>query len=189
MSSQAAVFTQATGATQPSYVLSDPTYNGKPTLRFNGSQQMTSAVLTTPIVQPCTLVVVGHSAGTGAVQQGFVSGQGGSDLLVYWQNVYRVYAGAAINSTIGVAFPTVITGLMNGASSAVYINNSQPSNATGTVGSGSATQLTIGEYVAGAGFLTGTIAEIVLYNALLNSTALTALFQYFAARYNPGGWS
>lgn len=47
----------------------------------------------------------------------------------------------------------------------------------------------IGQQVGGVGSWTGKVAEVLAYNQALTQYQVSFLFQYFAARYNPGAWS
>jgi hypothetical protein len=181
--------TSTVAGAQPTYTTSDAAYGGKPTLGFDGaSKYMFRAALATPLNQPCTVIIVGQSTQVGT--QFFTDGFDGT-------NSIRVEAlagptlglratGSVVSGTANVLFPSIIGAVVNGVSSALYVNNptAPVSVATGNPGSAGLVGITLGAaFTDSADFLNGKVAEVIVYNRALSVGELSLIYAYAAARY------
>lgn len=179
---------QATAAKQPTYIASDPNYNGKPTLQFvsANSQFMFSGTWTTALNQPSTVIMVGNSDGSGATQywkDGLVIDSGNiaataNDLI---------YAGTVLSAGATNASPKIIAGIYNGASSVIY--RSQKTGTSGNAGTTGVTGFTLGSggaasYPAGVNTLNGKIAEALVFNRALSNEEVGLVMTYLGQKYN-----
>jgi len=180
--------TQATAVKQPTYVASDASYNGLPTVSFGGAQSMNTAALlpSSPIAQPITMILAGqtHQSPGGS----FLCEFSGTRFLFYYTTIgpdLRVFAnGSELLDNVNVADQKhVYAAQFNGAASALYIDNSQTAAASGTVGAGSLTDLAVGSESGTANFLTGKIAEVIVYNSVISPIQRSTLFAYLGSRY------
>lgn len=171
---------QATGSKQPTVNAADAAYGGQSTLSFAlaSSQELRfTASPTTP--QPVTVYLVGQSGASGA--QYFFGN--GTSINMGYAGHYFVDAGTTLFGTNNSASPQAFCGVFNGASSALYVNNSQTANASGQSGATNLTGTTgIGSAVGGV-FLNGKIAEIIIDAASDSAATRATVFAYFAARY------
>lgn len=177
---------QATAGLQPAYTAVDATYNSKPTIGFTGSQRLRSGTWTSTQNQAFTRMVIGHGASDGTnnyfmdnitgTQAAIIANSGGG---------LDLYDGATLTAT-GVlpATPQAIVTVDNGGSSKIYANARTVKN-TGAAGAGVITGTTIGNYQGGGAFaLTGSIAEVVIWNGALTQAQIEAALAYAGSRYN-----
>jgi hypothetical protein len=174
--------TQGTTGDQPAYNASDPAYNGQPTVQFNGSPDYMQMAALFP-AQPSTVYVVGECT-SGSGNEPFFTESGNSAGL-YFSGVWEIYAGAVLSSANSVRTRQYFAAIFNGASSDLYINNPTTPAASGNAStiSPSGTQY-LGTQGLGA-FITGKIAEIIVYAGAHTSAQVTTVFAYFNNRYLP----
>lgn len=177
--------TQATGSQQPTYITSDGAANGKPTLSWSGAaSQVLVGNYTGSPAQPYTIIVVGQTSAS-AQQATFTTATGALQMLGN-AGVWAYYDGTVVSSAVASTSLSVVAGVFNGASSALYVNNSQTAAANGNPGS---TVMGTNYYVGAAlssgasNPLTGKIAEIIVYTVGLTTAQLKVIFQYLGARY------
>lgn len=187
-SSSGLVFTQATGSKQPTLNSADASYGGQPTLSFaSANAQVLISTGNLTLNQPCTMLIVGNMSGA-SVSQAYIDFNT-TELIVYNAGSGTsefLFAGTtSIGGSIGNNVnPQVIAAIANGASTAVYGNNSKTPLQSGTAGAnnGSGT-ISIGAQKPGnVTFLNGKMAEVLLYNRALSQAELTALFTQYAGR-------
>lgn len=182
--------TQGTAAKQPTYNASDAAYNGLPSLSFlnaSATVLVTGAVTTG---QPATVAIVGQATKISA-NGGFTDAGSGSGYLAVYATSTNSFASmisnaTGFNSTTDISAQHVVAGAFNGASSKLFVDNSQIPVATGTCGSAAATTLAIGGNGLGVNPLTGKVAELVVVNRILSPGEMTLLFAYYGARYGIG---
>ena len=174
---------QATEANRPALVAA--VINGQPVIRFTRANADHLARATTPTpVQPYTWVMVAALTTGSAIFQWAVS-DGASFRSLGYNNSDQpaIFSGGVVADDVASDgnFHALI-GVFNGASSEIFVDNA--SVVTGDAGAGNFS----GGIVVGAGPsasdpLGGDIAEVLLYDHVLDASERTALDTYFAARY------
>jgi hypothetical protein len=162
---------QATGANQPN--TGTRTQNGLNVIDFNGTSDAMRAPWGSTLAQPFTVFVVAASDSV-AAQRGMCDASGGAasdSLLMYHPpgSTWAIYAGASVSS--GVTANTaahVHTGLFNAASSQMWTDATAGSAAN--AGLRDMATLAVGTEEPGTNLWDGWIAEVIVYNAALNST-------------------
>jgi hypothetical protein len=178
---------QGTGSAQPTYVTIDAAYGNKATLSFASASSQVLQSASWTLSQPCTQIVVGNVTSSAAAQ-GFVDFQSAGTE----QTMYNPTGGgggmfAGVNLSAGaVTSPSVLAGTFNGASSNLYLNNSQTAAASGSAGTNNGQGgIDVGSLGGGApsAFLNGKIAEMIMYNRNLGAAELKSVFAYLGSRY------
>ena len=188
---------QSTSGDRPTYIASDSAYNNHPTVNFIGAntQFLYSGTWTTPIAGANTIFIIGNDDGNSSIANGG-DGEGFVDTyqdpsnenILFTNTTWGTYVTEGLVSTIpSYGLPTVVAAVFNGASSAIYINSST-ANITGSDTAGGLTDLVLGNYnqiVSGVlpGYLTGKIAEVIIYSRALTSTEITKVMTYAQTRY------
>lgn len=179
---------QGTGTKQPTYNASDPAYNNRPTLSFAhaSSQFMQSGTWSSALSAPITAFIVAN--GDPAIGSGFLGDQSVKlfELLsINNSNDVYLYGGAFLVSLTTLTInPRVIAGVMNGASSAIYVSAKTAKN-TGDTGSGGIGQLFVGlEGAGGSSYLQGKIAEVIIYNRALLASEIAQVLVYCGSKYS-----
>lgn len=180
---------QATGAKQPVYISSTAGFNNRPTLQFTAANTSTlrSGVWSVAPSQPITWIVAASQSS--ALAQYMVDGLSNNVMGIVWRpdlTEFELDAGAGLMTGASTyqAGPLVYGAVFNGASSAIYINNSQTAAATGSAGTGPSTGMNIGAAGGGAANpFSGNIAEIVAYTGTLTPAQSLAVFSYMGSRY------
>jgi hypothetical protein len=179
---------------QPAYLSSDPGYNNLPTLGFassNGQNLGTSAHL--GVSQPCTLYVVGEST-SGTAQQEVVA-DFSTNVCIFIATAisfnWSYYAGTtSITSSNATRSKAAFVCVLNGASSALYINSST-AVAAGIANAGSSgfqNNFFVGGQ-AGGNALNGKVAEVILCAGAHAPAQRAQVVAYLSNRYAPGSWA
>ncbi len=180
--------TQGTGGSRPTFVASG--IGGQASLSFAGSQLMDCGTGTwgAALAIPYTLYVIGYSA-----QDAFRTftdrvDASGNRPLMYVGTSTRVFIDSLASDLTGhadVSVASLIIGAFNGATSHIYVNNSQTSIADGSTGAGTTLpSLRVGAFGgAGSNFLNGQIAEIIVDGALTSAATRELIANYVRARY------
>ena len=177
---------QATGANQPLWV--DAVQNGKPVIRFDGSDPNRMKVSTFSggnETQPNTVFVVAN-AGTGSGDYVFDSATG--DRAGFYSTgspvVYNLYAGNEVSTGFSASTTVKLyTIIFNGASSFVRQNGTAGSNVNASTGA--INGLVLGNYQGEvlANSLTGDICEFLFYGANITGTDLTDIEYYLTTKW------
>jgi hypothetical protein len=176
---------QGTGSQQPTFVAADASFGGRPSLSFASASVQCLLDASFPgVAQPWTMVTAfssDHSA-AGWSASGNTSTGGG---VFVTTTSTGLSAGTQVLSANAVTTPQIVAGVANGASSALYINNSQVAAATGNAGSSAITTTFVVAALnaAGAQALNGKVANVLLYSGALTTAQLKTLFAYLGARY------
>jgi hypothetical protein len=180
-STSAKNLTQATGSKQPLYKTA--VLNGKPVVRFDGTDDtMATAALT--LDQPLTyLMVVKMNSSTGT--RYLCDGASNDSLLIYNGGggaIWVMYAGGAAPSkaTDTTAFH-VFACKFDGASSEFYVDSGTA--ATGNCGANNAGGLTIGSSQNGSNPSSIDVAEWLAYDSALGNTDRVAVRDYLLTKY------
>jgi hypothetical protein len=175
------------GAGSIAYTASDAAYNDMPTATFSGNQRLEgSGAWAVALAQPHTIYIVGESdTDGGRIIDGGASG--GRAMIVRSGTLWQIYAmgGAGVNATGSVAAnPSMVCGVFNGASSAVYVGSDFSSAAgTGNPGTNSVAQFVLGALGGGGGELNGKIAEVIVSSGAHDATLRANYAAYFAGKF------
>jgi hypothetical protein len=174
---------QATASKQP--LPSNNIINGHPAVYFDGGDNMYGA-FASPISQPITVFVVWS---TTVNAMNFVyDGSSNLNLSLYCNNqdgymTMLAGGGSKVLYAKPQPFSAIIsTGIFNGASSANYENGIL--KGTGTVANSTISGMMMGSEFAGTSyFLTGYVAERIVYARLLTSREILQNHDYLKTRY------
>ena len=173
---------QAAGASQPTYSTTDSLFGNRPTVGFLGSSsQFLRTSSSIAQASPFTTIVVARSTVSNNQLCGsFASGNGA---IIAQTSAWLYYAGSTISSSaIMSATPAVVAAVEN-TTSTIYVNNSSASVASGNAGVGALSSTYQLSGAAVSGYLTGAIAEVILYSSALSNAQLSSVFLYLGARY------
>ncbi len=178
---------QATAGLRPQFKTA--VQNGLPGVRFTvaAAGRLFSAAFASALAQPLTLAVVGKNTGDTTDFRSFTDGILTTNKAAMYQDVttgnLAMHGGTPLVSSTSTANQyLVLTGVFNGATSALYVNGT--SAATGNAGTNSLTGLTIGSnFNGGQTYLAGDINEVLLYSGALTAAQITALNRYLGARW------
>ncbi len=187
--------TQVTAGNQPTYVAHSAAFGNHASVRFDGTDDwmdMVDAIT----VNSFTVFITGKLNDAGATtQQYFISGQSGNPTALdnrfriakyNWSTAWRFRAGNSADYGSGTVDTLGHVLAMNSVSNA-WVDGSAVTGATNSASSTPA--LSLGGYMrtGGADFLNGEIAEVILYNRVLNSTEMEQVFFYLSTKvpYDP----
>lgn len=180
--------TQSTGASKPTLNSSNASYNYKPTLDFDGTDDyMQSGTWVSALSQPFTDFVVGHSpaGASGSLALDTLSATQAS-LRIEGSTHPGIYAGTTTVDSTGVwTSAGAFCAIFNGGSSTLYFN-SHTSTGSGNPGTNGRNGTTIGTYdgqLTGPYNWQGSIAEIITYNRVLSGSEITRVMKYLGTRY------
>jgi hypothetical protein len=174
----------ALNAGTPTYVASNASFNGKPTMHFPGTANLTVATLA--VSQGNSVYVVVQQSGNCNLFDGSGNRQLiGSTATPQWY----YFAGSAITSgTTATTGVNALVGVFNGASSALYNNSSVAPIATSNPGTSGLSIMLIGSSTGLAAPLTGDIAEIIITNVADSQAQVSQMLGYLAGQYGQA-WS
>lgn len=176
---------QANPALQPAFTAVDASYLNHPTLGFTGSQLLQSGTWAAPQAQPLTRLVVGHGANDGTNNY-FMDNIAGTQCAIIASSSagLDLFDGSTLTATgVTPSSPQAIVSIDNGASSKIYANAKTVKN-TGAAGAGQITGTTIGNFQGGGAFaLTGSVAEVAVWNGALTQAQIEQILNYAGVRY------
>jgi len=163
------------GTNQPTLLPIDTNLGSGSSLVFAGGQKMNSAALT--IAQPNTIIVVGRVT-TLSGNPGIIDDQTNRQLgYLPGGTTYAMDAGATVSGGVTDTARHAWAWVFNGATSKLYIDATAAPVLSGNAGAGSGTGgLIIG--TQSTGFMTGEIAEVIVYSRALSTTELDKIFTY-----------
>lgn len=180
--------TQGTGSAKPTLNASDAAYGGQPTVAFLASSSQCLNTASWSLAQPDTVYVVGESTGANGLQQEFYDNINASlqhAIYIPSGGDWSAFDGSGLvstNTTRGSAQAFCV--VSNGASSAFYINSSAAAVASGAIGANTITGgICLGGFDSSSNFLSGKIAELLIYSGAHTAAQVSAVFKYLAARY------
>ena len=173
--------TQSTGDHRP--ILATGALNGRPQVSYDGANDLlATAAFSDELVQPNTALLAIRFEGDGQV------GLDGLD-ATHRQQIARMsgqYALDAGGTPIAGGSPDadyhLVTGTFDGALSSLYGDGALL--VTGDPGSQSMNGATLGASGSGGSYLTGSIAEAIVYGELLNKARRTLAENYLSAKYD-----
>jgi hypothetical protein len=170
----------ASGAPRPSFSASDAAYGGKPIVSGTGTHRMLCpGAWSTAPNPPITVVVVGETAASTAFL-----GDSTTDNMMYAtgtpnEAVYGPVAAANAGSS-NPTTPGVIMYKDTGSAATIYRNNL--GSASGTFATSVWSSMTridlLSGYGSGFTFLTGKIAEVIVWGGVISATDKTNLVNY-----------
>lgn len=177
---------QSTSAAKPTYRTN--VVNGKPVVRFDGTDDtMVTAAFASELAQPNTIIAVALFATTATTNRMICDGLAAGKRHAMYSHLnsggkWTFYAGTTeVNgSVIATGAFHVVSAIYNGASSVLYLNGAQ--DATGNTGSNPLSGLRLGSF-AGAAFLNGDIAEILVYDSALSTADRESVEEYLMEKY------
>lgn len=167
-------------AIAPAYTAVNAAYANQPTATYVHATGQQLLVTGFAVSQPNTIYIVGSDSFNPA---NMIDAASTRQILGFNSDWY-FYAGSSVTSSNATAGPHAIAAVYNGASSALYIDNSATAAVTGNPGTnGISGGLFIGSSNAAANAMTGDIAEIVITNVADSLAQRQAMFHYFAVKY------
>lgn len=174
---------QATGSKQPAYKTS--ILNGKAVVRFGGDDILTcpafGAALTAPytVMTVCQMTLSGISSNRYVVASFDVADHG----VIYGRSSdkrYACYSGTSLGGPKTDGF-VVISATFNGASSVLQVGSAV---APGTAGSDSLLRVCVGSNRDVSSYLTGDVAEVIVYNSTPTVAELAGVRAHLGAKYD-----
>lgn len=182
-----------TGTNRPIFVAAAPSLGGKPAVYFSAasSQHMDTGAWATSYPVPITVFVVGRFTSSAAAANWW---SGRSGVFVYGgttPTLYSVGAGTAgelaAKEAPDIGSWHVVAHVFNGANSAIHWD-SRVFTTRGTTGTGAAAALAgvrAGTNSGGtSNYLTGGLAQLIIYNRALNATEVSQVEAWLAAEYD-----
>jgi hypothetical protein len=175
---------QATGGLRPTLNATDASFNGRPSVAFDGTQYMASAAWSVALAQPSTWYVVALddlASGDLLIVDGL--GAGHRQVIESFNGVPNFYSGTAGVAGTGVFTAALAVGVtFNGASTAAW-SNSVTTTSPGNPGAEDLEGVTIGARFNGAFGFVGRLAEVIAFSGAHNLANRTSVMSYLASRY------
>lgn len=177
---------QTTDAKRPTVNAVDAAYNNKSTLSFVGAsaQCLQSSAWAIALAQPYTAFVVGNIPNRLLAGSYFDSSSVSGRAEAYNDgSSHKMYAGTFLSAADTSAAPQIIGYELNGASSKIYIS-SNTAAVTGNAGSDTIPGITVGAaFDEASDPLTGKIAALIIYGAILSPTDFARVTAYLSDRF------
>ena len=159
--------------------------NGKPAVRFAGSNTWLIKQFGSAYTQPLTIFALGTASDKNAYWFD-VDGSGTNRVAIIFNSAAQdntyLFAGAGFQYNFSLPLAaTIYTGIVNGASSYIYFNGSQV--ATGNAGTNSMGGVTLGARFTLGDVLNGDLYEILVYDAGLSVTDINRVGNYLNTRW------
>jgi hypothetical protein len=173
----------ATGTTQPTVVAAG--VNGKPAIRFDGTDDVMSGGVLIAQTQPYTVAIF-YRPDTAATNRN-VTYLPGVEILNWTSHAPMLWCGAGVQAATSISSTAGgwVIGVANGTSSAVYANGD--TGVTGDAGGGgigASDTLYLGNHPSSGGrAFGGDIYELVVFDHALTSGEQTSLNTYFTQTY------
>lgn len=181
---------QATGSKQPLYVATSANFGNRPTIKNDDSVRfLASGTWGTSYSQPTTIYVCGVMPNAGRL----VDGSGVANrqaILNTGAGKVGAYAGSAIiDSATSCTTPFVACCIFNGASTTLYVQDSQTAKVTANPGANALNiQGVFGLADSGAGgAVNDELAELLAYSGSHSASQRQSVFRYMASRYAIAG--
>ena len=180
---------QTNNNNRPLFVESDPNFNNRPIVRFDGvSEFMKTAAFSADLVQPSTMFVACRVLD---LDSGFKYMVDGIELTKRYILDVSGLAGRPWSPFAGVDMPGDPADLdphihairFNTTNSDYFLDGGLPSS-SGDIGSFDLSGLTIGGIFSGASFTELDLAEFILYDKLLSDDEVNQVGRYLGYRYS-----
>ncbi len=179
---------QATSGNRPVWFTS--AVNGRPALRFNGTNQYLSSVTNFAVSQPQTRYIVFKSITIPNAGYSVFDGAAGADtqeLQSQTSGRLTMYSGGGVfigntaDDDMGINTYALVTCVFNTASSLLRVNNTE---VTGTLGGSAASGFNLGKIGGGPGFYTNIeVAEVIGYSVAHSAPERTQVIDALVAKY------
>ena len=171
---------QATGANQPDFNASNSSYANKPTIDFNGSSDfLTSGNFSSDLTQPTTYFAVGNMGGSA---QNIFDGATATERNALYRGAvnFGAYAGSVLNGPAGDSNPHIFELILDGVSSELVTDGV---SSGGDANTQDLRALSVGANPTPGNYLTGSIAEIIVYTGEVSAADRTLIREYLGGRY------
>jgi hypothetical protein len=174
---------QGTGINQPIYKTS--IMNGKPVVRFDGSNDNLASTFGTGQSSPYTVFVVSQFSASGTSQKMIFDGVSDASAAIFRSvsnDAWYVNNGSQIGPATGASdVKHVYTAVFNGSSSSLSIDGGTP--ATGTLGTPSLAGITVGCRGNGTECADADIPEVIVYSGALSASDIDTVETYLGDKY------
>lgn len=187
--------TQATAGAQPTFVAANPAFNDYATVSFDGTDDYLNLDGSIITVDNFTLFIVGNfDVINDGGQHYFISAQGGSgnDRLrvahYSWGSGFMTRIGNTGDRNLGPINTDAAVIAVNGTASGWLNGGDKQTVGTNTAGALNPSHFALGCYndaVTPRDFLTGDLAEVVLYNVILTDEQVAQTNEYLRLKYKP----
>lgn len=177
---------QATSGSQPTYQSSRASFGGRPAIvHSGGTRYLDSAVLGTTRAQPFTFYVVAEWTTPSSLSHLFDGVDATSRVIVTsYSNQALISSGSDLNGgTITAATATLICGVFNGASSAIYIGDMATAVKTGTAAANALRSLRIGATNSGTNPFSGAWGTIGAFAGAHDATTRARIGDMLRSKY------
>ncbi|KKN67190.1 hypothetical protein LCGC14_0463630 [marine sediment metagenome] len=172
---------QGAGANRPTHIVSDPVYNNRSTVSFGGNDFLDTPNFSANIIQPNTIFIVSNF-GVAAIEiMFFETGGAQRNALFKSGGNISINANVSLNTPFIDTNPHIYEGTYDGVNSELFIDGT--SLVIGDAGILSLANIRFGANSAPANFLTGKIAEFIVYNADVSAADRTDIRNYLNTRY------
>ncbi len=173
----------AAGGARPGYAASG--IGGLPSLSFDGLAQYIAIGGFGTVAIPFTVYAVAVSTAQDAVRVIFDGAVGSTHRPILYHDATSLdlYNGSNISVAGSATSARAWCGVFNGASSALYVDNSQTAIVSGNAGSDGLDSIEIGGSVGMSNLWKGQIAEVILYVAAHNAATRLQVIAYLGTRY------
>src|SRR5690554_6199416 len=167
-------FFQTNSFNQPSYI--DSSFNNRPIINFNGSNQFMEVLFSQTITQAYTVFSVWRSTSGG--QHVFLDDRVNVMIDNYNGNHIRIFAGNGVTYTKTNPFDYIITHAeFNGSTSKLYENSVL--KAQGNVGGNNLPGLTLGKRtIYNDRHFIGDFSQLLIYDRVLTQNQIDSVFNY-----------
>ena len=175
---------QGASASQPNYTLSDPNYNGQPSINSGTSRYLTSGAWSTSYAQPTTIYYCGLLTSGSRMFDGQI-GSGVRQCVQDQSGKCALFSGSAeLSSTQNSAVRGVACAIFNGASSAFYFSSAENNTFSGNPGASNINTLGIFATQDGLGPSTNAeMTELVIFSGAHTLAQRRRMFLYLGSRY------
>ena len=191
---------QPTASEQPLFIASDPSFNNKPVVSFDGvNENMFTSAFSAELAQPNTIFFVCKFNALGPIDLAFdglsSTKRNAFQLAGSAGNPWALYAGDEILGQNSDTNVHVFGCQYNTTSSKIFAGGGSP-NGLGNVGSQNMDGLVMATYYDRIGLFSNmNIAELIIYDKLLSDSEMDQVGQYLAIKYgmtwvetNLGAW-
>ncbi len=181
--------TAITGSTDRRPVLHTDTngIHGKPVLRFDGSNDyVRTDAEDSSLAQPFTVFAVARRNDGGTTAETILDSRGGGSneiTLGYWSGTQaRINAGSNVTLDVTQSDAAILRGIFDGTSSSLALNSDTV--VTGDAGTRTADGFRVGASRSTSQLLGGDVAEVIVYNRVLDPAEIALVENYLSTRYD-----
>ena len=179
---------QTTNSDRPLFVASDPNFNNKPVIRFDGvSEFMATPAFSADLSQPNTMFVVCRMIDLDSGIKYLVDGIELTKRHLFNVHIdsgrpWSAFAGAELKGSNADTNTHIHAIRFNTTNSGYYLGGGSV-DASGDIGSFDLSGLTVGSNFANSNFTNVDVAEIILYDKLVSDSEMNQIGRYLGNRY------